>query len=1041
MNLRLALASLLGGLVIAVFAPSVGAQGFHALHTLDGLDVWAVGDSGVVYRSTNSGADYFSFTVGSSALRGVAARGLVALLAAADGKVWRSTNGGGAWVAASLGGAPLHGIAFMTDSSACVVGAAGAIWTSGDAGASWTPRSSGTASTLRAVRFSGELEGWAVGDDGAAVHTLDGGETWMPVVIPTTNRLLGVDHSGSLVWVVGVKGTCLRSSDGGDSWQHVNLKLDARADVRVVRVAAPDTVWIGGGGGFLRRSVDGGATWTFLQHRMHGALSALALAGSRAYFCNSSNRAVFRTTNNGATWAMPPLMTMGQTFVRTLTFASDSLNVVRGSTMALSPVDESTIYAALGRRIYVTRDAGETWAVADSFPAGVGKCNAFVVSPKDTNLWVAAVGGGGSHPVADHILRRTAPSTWSVVRTQDFGEYGIPLEMHPDRPDTLYFGGDNAGLVRSTDFGATWTPWMTDTVFRSPCDIVVVPDSSEVVVVGDGVTSIGAGEYHRSLDGGQTFSLALSRAAVPSASEIPGLACSRLRNSTVIGTNWSQGGVQRLLHYGAAWDSVNNAGQAWGVDIARDDPNFAAFGRYNGVAIHTSYDGGATWSQISVPGIGSNYGLFARDREVVLAEQGLGIWKLRTTYGYTPPTSQFVSLSSPSGGQTWLGGSVRDIQWSQSNVAAVRLEYRLSDSDPWQFIAEAPGTAGRYAWTVPAVETYEAAVRVSDAWDGSPASASLSTFTILVPAAAAAPDSLAFGTIVKGGDSMLVVTIENPGSGPVTIGSVVTSNPAFTEGRSGFVIAAGGMDTVGVTFRPGAGVAFGATLDIASNAPGAPLLSIPLSGAGFGPAFAVEEDPLDFGSRDPGTASLDTLRILNPGTDSLVITDIVSDNPKFTPVRTSFMIPPGSSDTLGILYQPTVARLDTAILAITANDTVAAHAVTLYGHGRNTVAVSTVTPAAFALAQNQPNPFGGMTTIRYALPVAAEVTLEVFDLRGRRVATLVRAFQQPGSHTAAFGRGAASAGGGKLGTLSAGVYLYRLRAGAFESTRKMLYLR
>ena len=91
-------------------------------------------------------------------------------------------------------------------------------------------------------------------------------------------------------------------------------------------------------------------------------------------------------------------------------------------------------------------------------------------------------------------------------------------------------------------------------------------------------------------------------------------------------------------------------------------------------------------------------------------------------------------------------------------------------------------------------------------------------------------------------------------------------------------------------------------------------------------------------------------------------------------------------------------------------------------------------PAAFALLQNQPNPFGRSTTIRYALPRACDVSLEVFDVRGQRVATLARGWQESGWYTVAFG-------GDARGRTPGGVYFYRLRAAGYTSTRKMLFVR
>jgi hypothetical protein len=88
-------------------------------------------------------------------------------------------------------------------------------------------------------------------------------------------------------------------------------------------------------------------------------------------------------------------------------------------------------------------------------------------------------------------------------------------------------------------------------------------------------------------------------------------------------------------------------------------------------------------------------------------------------------------------------------------------------------------------------------------------------------------------------------------------------------------------------------------------------------------------------------------------------------------------------------------------------------------------------PNYFVLGQNYPNPFNPETKIKYQIPNSSEVTLKVFDLLGREVATLVNERLQPGSYETTFD--------GK--DLSSGVYLYRLQAGGFVETKKLLLLR
>lgn len=88
-------------------------------------------------------------------------------------------------------------------------------------------------------------------------------------------------------------------------------------------------------------------------------------------------------------------------------------------------------------------------------------------------------------------------------------------------------------------------------------------------------------------------------------------------------------------------------------------------------------------------------------------------------------------------------------------------------------------------------------------------------------------------------------------------------------------------------------------------------------------------------------------------------------------------------------------------------------------------------PKEFKLEQNFPNPFNPTTKIQYQLPQDARVTLKVYDILGSEVATLVNEEQEAGYKEVQFnGNGIAS-----------GMYVYRLTAGDFISTKKMMVLK
>ncbi|MCS6989720.1 MAG: M14 family zinc carboxypeptidase [Chloroherpetonaceae bacterium] len=90
-------------------------------------------------------------------------------------------------------------------------------------------------------------------------------------------------------------------------------------------------------------------------------------------------------------------------------------------------------------------------------------------------------------------------------------------------------------------------------------------------------------------------------------------------------------------------------------------------------------------------------------------------------------------------------------------------------------------------------------------------------------------------------------------------------------------------------------------------------------------------------------------------------------------------------------------------------------------------------PRQFRLEQNYPNPFNPTTTIAYSLPVDGEVRLELFDVLGRQAATLVNERQSAGEHRYLLDASRLA--------LASGVYFYRLRAGGFVQTRKLMLVK
>jgi hypothetical protein len=85
----------------------------------------------------------------------------------------------------------------------------------------------------------------------------------------------------------------------------------------------------------------------------------------------------------------------------------------------------------------------------------------------------------------------------------------------------------------------------------------------------------------------------------------------------------------------------------------------------------------------------------------------------------------------------------------------------------------------------------------------------------------------------------------------------------------------------------------------------------------------------------------------------------------------------------------------------------------------------------FVLLQNYPNPFNPTTTISFSLPSRSFVSLKVFDILGREVATIVSEEMSAGSYSRQW----------NAAQMSSGIYFYRLQAGTYIEMKKLVFLK
>ncbi len=921
------------------------AQGFDALATKDGTDIWSVGAAGTVYRSLDGGATWGSYPLGAANLHGVAARGATVIAVGDSGACYRSANTGFSFAASTLAsGANLRSVWMADASTGWIAGAGGAILATSDAGATWAPQTSGTVADLNAIRFTDAQDGWACGTSGTIAHTTDAGATWTASTpFSAARALLTLDVRGDTLAVGGEYAFFATSTNAGASWTERDLRIESRSDIDGVALAPGGALWLSGGGGFLRATTSLGASWTYPLHPIVSGLSDVVFTdAAHGWACAKRSTNVARTTNGGATWSVPGGAPFTYAWSRR---KNPGAVTIRGNTLEIDAFNRDKLYVVMGLAVYASWDRGTTWTQIATIGGGGSKTNSFYVSRTDTMAWVAAVGA------PDRIAKTTdGGATWTSAIASDFGEYGTPLDRDPNVPENLYFAPLGGALHKSTDFGSTWSVLSTPG-FVSPCDVAVLRDTTGIVFISDGTTSSGNARMHRSTDGGLTFSLIYTGTGT----EIPALGTSWLDNRIAYSTHWGSGGFRRTGDFGVSWPVVATTSDAWGTDIAKDDPHVSMHGVYAGAVTFLSIDDGATLLDATVLNA-SNYGILVYDRGTYFALNSNGIYKATTTQtGMPVDNAEILAVGSPNGGEAWAYNSAHAITWTSQNVATARIEYS-ADAGPWQEIAAAAsGPAGSYPWVIPNVPSASVRVRVSDSNDATPIDESDAPFAIVVPSIVAQPGGLDFDDIVVGQSAEDTIRIVNGGTATLVISSVTAASGAYSPSRSSFSVAAGSSDTLAVTFAPGATAAYDDTLVIESNAPDSPT-RVPLAGAGLSPVAVVP-----------------------------------------APAATS------------------------------------------------------ASAARFELRESVPNPFGGGgTMIGYAIPRACDVRLVVYDAAGREVARLVNGLQAAGSYAVRFpdrAAATAAAGGARVGDaragdgLPSGVYFYRLDAASFADTKRMVLVK
>ena len=200
------------------------------------------------------------------------------------------------------------------------------------------------------------------------------------------------------------------------------------------------------------------------------------------------------------------------------------------------------------------------------------------------------------------------------------------------------------------------------------------------------------------------------------------------------------------------------------------------------------------------------------------------------------------------------------------------------------------------------------------------------------------------------------------------------------------------------------------------------------------PIFSVNVTEIDFGEIAPNETATETFTISNLGNAELNGTIDVTEDFEISVSEYSLAI--GENIEVTVSFTPEAAGEYTGSVAITSNDTNNPEAtITLSGTGNGSGADDLI-PMVTELQGNYPNPFNPTTTIRYALNTDEKVEIEIYNIKGQTVKTLVNEDQAAGYHSVVWN------GKDNSNKQSAsGIYFYKFKAGNIVSMKKMILMK
>ena len=392
-----------------------------------------------------------------------------------------------------------------------------------------------------------------------------------------------------------------------------------------------------------------------------------------------------------------------------------------------------------------------------------------------------------------------------------------------------------------------------------------------------------------------------------------------------------------------------------------------------------------------------------------------------------PVINPIITLQTPNGGETWDAGTQRNIQWTSQLVSTVKLEYSDNNGASWHVIQTGiTASNGSYTWTVPAVNSDQCKVRITDTSQPSVSDVSNQVFQIshadLALQTPSGGETWEAGTphaIQWTSQSVTTVKLEYSDDNGDSW-NIIRSSFSASIGSYTWIVPAVSSDFCKVRISDTNRPSVSDVSDVFQISHADLALQSPNGSETYKSGETVEIQWQSSG--------IDNVNIYVSYNNGIAWKSIASDQPSNG--TWSWKVP-------FIMTNQALIKIEDA--DDTSVNDISDNTFTIKSGFITGVDASSL-PTEFSLDQNAPNPFNMTTWILYALPETADVNMSIYNIEGKRICTMVQGMQEPGMHYHSWD--------GKdeyNNAVSSGVYICRMQAKGssrtFASSRKMFLVK